>query len=204
MHSSSLRSVTARTAHTATQQQLATQAAQLAANGGDNQLTPMESFSGPVPKTLKGSKRYWRAAFIQLMAMCVEYGPPEFFLTLTANEMGWMDVRRACGGLSHGSRPVEATRHYHHRWTEFKARYLTGETPIGTIERMWYRHEEQGRGSLHVHAALWVRAGTARPEAICATAPRGPDFDRFAEPGSYASHPEAGMTPGARRGCVCC
>ena len=234
MHSSSIRSVNSRTARTGTQEQLAAQAAHLAAAGGPQHMTPLESFSGPVPKTLKGGKRYWRAAFIQIMAMCVEYGPPEFFLTLTANEMGWADVRRACGGLSHGSRPVEATRHYHHRWQEFKARFLTGppltptrlssahttpridpdpgaappmshhlppptgNTPIGDIERMWYRHEEQGRGSLHVHAAIWVRAGTARPEAIYATAPRGRDFDASAPPGSPASDPTAGMTAAER------
>jgi len=201
MHSSSMRSVNSRTARTGTQEQLAAQAAHLAAADGPQHMTPLESFSGPVPKTLKGGKRYWRAAFIQIMAMCVEYGPPEFFLTLTANEMGWADVRRACGGLSHGSRPVEATRHYHHRWQEFKARFLTGDTPIGEIERMWYRHEEQseqGRGSLHVHAAIWVRAGTARPEAIYATAPRGPEFDPSAPPGSPASDPTAGMTAAER------
>jgi hypothetical protein len=198
MHSSSMRSVNARTARTGTQEQLAAQAAHLAAAGGPEHMTPLESFSGPVPKTLKGGKRYWRAAFIQIMAMCVEYGPPEFFLTLTANEMGWADVRRACGGLSHGSRPVEATRHYHHRWQEFKSRFLTGDTPIGEIERMGYRHEEQGRGSLHVHAAIWVRAGTARPEAIYATAPRGPEYDPSAPPGSPASDPTAGMTAAER------
>eukprot|EP00966_Prymnesium_polylepis_P322754 7378995-Prymnesium_polylepis.1 len=66
----------------------------------------------------------------------------------------------------------------------------TGDTPIGEIERMWYRHEEQGRGSLHVHAAIWVRAGTARPEAIYATAPRGPEFDPNALPGTPASDPQ--------------
>ena len=81
MHASARRTVNPRTARTATQHQLAQQAAQLAANGDGNRgITPLESFSGPVPKTLKDSKRYWRAAFIQIMALCVEYGPPEFFL----------------------------------------------------------------------------------------------------------------------------
>jgi len=175
MHGASQRTVSPGMAATATQGALAAQEAALRAAHPTlgASLTTEESFTGPVPKTLKGSKRYWRAAFVQIMAMCVEHGAPQFFLTLTANEMGWADLRQACGGMSHGSRPVEATRHYNHRWQEFKGRYLTGSTPIGDIERMWYRHEEQGRGSLHVHAAIWVRRGTERPEAIRATAPRG-------------------------------
>ena len=173
MHSGGQRTVAAAVAAAGTQGQLAQQHALLHANpeiAAD--MTTKESFSGAVPKTMKGSKQYWRAAFIQLMAMCVEYDVPEYFVTFTANEMGWTDLRAACGGHSHGARPVEATRQYHHRWKEFKSRFLAGQTPIGEIEHIFFRHEEQARGSLHVHAAIWVKAGTSRPEAICATAPR--------------------------------
>ena len=138
----------------------------------ESELTTAESISGGVGKTVRGSRQYWREAFVQLMAMAVEYGAPQFFLTFTANEMGWQDLRQACGDRSFGDRPVEATRHYHHRWKVFKKKYLTGLTPIGEIERMWYRQEEQGRGSLHVHMAVWVKAGTANPNAIRATVPR--------------------------------
>lgn len=117
MHAAGPRSVSARLANSATQGQLLQHAAQLRAGqaAADDHLTPVESFTGAVPKVLKGSKRYWcrsalrhacnsillivpasirRVAFIQLMAMCLEYGAPEFFLTLTANEMGWTDLRR--------------------------------------------------------------------------------------------------------------
>jgi hypothetical protein len=74
MHAATPRTVAPRLATQATQGQLAAQAAHLAANPG-SELTAVESFTGPVPKTLKGSKRYWRAAFIQLMAMCIEVRP---------------------------------------------------------------------------------------------------------------------------------
>jgi hypothetical protein len=195
MHARSRRVASAPTVANATQGQLAAQQALLRTNPSFGpQMTAAESFTGAVPKTLKGSKRYWRAAFVQLMAMCIEFGAPEYFLTLTANEMGWVDSRRACDGAAHGERPVEATRHYHHRWSTFKANYLSGVTPIGEIVRIWYRQEEQGRGSLHVHAAIWVKLGTATPEAIVAMAPRGPDFNASAEPGTPATDPEAGMT----------
>ena len=171
MHSRSIRTVSPALAINGTNADLIAQQALLAGNPGLQQdLTATESFTGAVPKTLKGSKAYWRAAFVQLMAMCIEYGAPEFFLTLTANEMGWVDLRAACNGRAAGDAPVEATRHYNHRWQEFKSRFLTGDTPIGKITRKWYRQEEQGRGSLHIHAALWVT--DAKPEAICAMAPR--------------------------------
>ena len=112
--------------------------------------------------------------------MASEYGAPHFFLTFTANEMGWRDLTTACGGASFGARPVEATRHYNQRWKEFNERFLRGETPLGNIVRTWYRHEEQGRGSLHVHMAVWIE-GTPHPEAICARAPREEDCETEAE-----------------------
>ena len=112
--------------------------------------------------------------------MASEYGAPHFFLTFTANEMGWRDLTNACGGAPFGARPVEATRHYNQRWKEFNERFLRGETPLGNIVRTWYRHEEQGRGSLHVHMAVWIE-GTPHPEAICARAPREEDCETEAE-----------------------
>ena len=182
MHQGAVRSTSATLANTATQGQLLQQRALVNGNPTVAEtLTTAESFTGAVPRTLKGSKQYWRLAFVQVMAMTIEYGVPEFFATFTANEMGWTDLRRACDGASFGSRPVEATRHYHHRWQAFKSKFLTGKTPIGHIEHIWYRHEEQARGSLHVHAAIWVRrrqladgswASGATPEAIVAMRPR--------------------------------
>ena len=121
-----------------------------------------------------GSKAYWHEAFLELIAMAVEYGVPEFFVTFTANESGWSDMTAACSGRHFSEAPVDATRHYFHRWNAFRDRYLKPGTnaPIGKIVRVWWRQEDQARGALHIHAAIWVAAGTAKPEAICATAPR--------------------------------
>ena len=80
----------------------------------------------------------------------------------------------------------------------FKNQFLTGNTPVGKIDHIWFRQEEQAafshtptpnmhavmltpnvrpctvqkRGSLHIHAAIWVQPGTERPESICGTVPR--------------------------------
>ena len=113
-------------------------------------------------------------AFIELMAAACEHGVPQFFATFTANEMGWDDLRRACSPSTFKNRPVQATRQYHHRWKLFKDGFLKGKTPIGEIEHTWSRQEDQSRGSLHVHMAIWVKAGTENADAISGEAPRFP------------------------------
>ena len=148
-------------------------------------VTSEESFTGGVAKTIVGSKGYWKKAFVELMAMACAHGIPAFFLTFTANESGWADVTSATQGVAYARRPVETTRQYNHRWTEFKSRFLRGKSPLGEITHTWHRQEDQARGSLHVHMAIWVKEGTENPDAIRATAPRGDNIQ----------DPTAGLTP---------
>lgn len=110
---------------------------------------------------------------MELIAMLHEHGPPQYFVTFTANEFGWSDMTDACGGLHHGQVPVKSTRHYFHRWKLFYEEYLKPGTksPLGDITHVWYRQEDQSRGSLHVHAAIWVK-GDATWNGIHGTAPQ--------------------------------
>ena len=175
LHNASARLVNPELAQTATREAATAQRAALLQANPEyaEHLAAEESFSGGVPKTIRGGKRYWREAFLQLMAMAAEYGTPQFFLTLTANEMGWRDLRTATRGAYHGDRPVEATRQYYRRWSSFKNIFLKkGPSEIGEITHLWYRHEDQSRGSLHIHMAIWVRPGTETPGVICGMAPR--------------------------------
>ena len=115
------------------------------------------------------------------------WGVPQFFTTFTANEMGWADLAYACDGEDFDSRPIDATRHYHHRWTNFNNSYLKVglASPLGKISRKWFRQEDQARGSLHVHMAIWVERAPGIPSAqptglaearnICGTAPQAVD-----------------------------
>lgn len=118
-------------------------------------LPDFESFTGGVGKTVVGGKSYWKETFRNLMAFCVTYGVPQYFATFTANEFGWSDMKRALDGRHFGERPVEATRHYFHRWSEFHKLFLADDiiSPIGTIQRTWHRHEDQSRGSFPVSAS---------------------------------------------------
>ena len=184
MHAQSYRTVSAPLAATATNGDLASQHALLAASPSlTGQLTAPESFTGAVPKTLKGSKRYWRAAFVQLMAMCIEYGAPEFFLTLTANEMGWVDLRRACDGRTHSEAPVEATRHYDHRWQEFKSASL--RVRHRSVRSLTSGIGMRSRGAARFTSMLRSGSGKAQRDRrrSAPPPPAVPTFDPYAEEG---------------------
>jgi hypothetical protein len=129
-------------------------------------------YSGTLSKNVVGSKQYWAEAYMELIAMLHEHGPPQYFVTFTANEFGWNDMTDACDGVHHGKVPVKSTRHYFHRWKLFQDEYLKPGTksPLGEISEIWYRQEDQSRGSLHVHAAIWVK-GEATWHGIHGTAP---------------------------------
>jgi len=106
-------------------------------------------------------------AFIELIAMAQHYGIPCYFVTFTAAENLWSDLQQACGNAHHGERPVDATRHYQRRWEAFKKNFLAPGTqsPLGSISRTWHRQEDQARGSLHVHMAIWIEGGAEVGEA---------------------------------------
>ena len=137
-HARGPRLVNAAVAAAATPATVQAQHAQVAA-ALSHHMTTAESFSGGVSKDVVGGKRYWHTAFIELMAMAVEYDIPQFFGTFTANESGWADVTQACDGVNYVRRPVEATRQYHQRWSSFKSRFLTGVTPLGKVLHTWHR-----------------------------------------------------------------
>lgn len=137
-HARGPRLVNADVAAAATPRAVQAQHAQVAA-ALSGHMTTAESFSGGVSKDVVGGKRYWHTAFIELMAMAVEYGVPQFFGTFTANESGWADVTQACDGVNYVRRPVEATRQYHHRWANFNKHFLTGDTPLGKVLHTWHR-----------------------------------------------------------------
>ena len=121
--------------------------------------------------------------------MAVEHGIPQYFVTFTANEMGWSDLKSACEGEAFSSCAMDATRVYNHRWNNFLKHYLSPGTksPIGKIDRIWWRHEDQGRGSLHVHAAIWVtpdsfdkgKANIAGTAPRCCKTPEEKEWRRF-------------------------
>ena len=68
--------------------------------------------------------------------MACEKGIPAFFTTFTAAEGLWTDLQSACGNAFWGDRPVDATRHYEHRWSAFNRTFLSPGvvSPVGKIK----------------------------------------------------------------------
>lgn len=205
----------------------------LTANALGPQLRPLlgidELFTDHVGSHVVGSKSYWQERFHELVAVCMEYSTPRYFVTFTCAESDSSDYAAATHGLHHTHDPVHATEHFLHRcarpargcsavvsvrafrstlnghgrssranschrsvpvpaslprtspcarrshasplrairdvrpprpnrWEIFRHTYLAPGTnsPIGKITRLWGRHEDQVRGTLHVHAAIWV------------------------------------------------
>ena len=51
-----------------------------------------DTFSKSVGKDIVGGKAYWAKCFQEVIAMAVEHGVPQFFVTFTANEMMMMII----------------------------------------------------------------------------------------------------------------
>ena len=75
-----------------------------------------ESFSKTVGSDVVGGKAYWKKCYQEVIALSC--GVPQYFVTFTANEMGWEDLKFACDNEPFSKRAVDATRHYNHRWTK--------------------------------------------------------------------------------------
>ena len=107
-----------------------------------------------VPSSICGSKAYHRTGFLDLCSKVKRDGMPDLFLTLTANEMGWEDVKERCG-TSPGSHPNESFEQIHHRfkllWKHIKQGRIFGE-----ISGSFVKLEYQERGCVHYHILLWL------------------------------------------------
>ncbi len=124
-------------------------------------------------KQIRGSTPYWDETREFLFAMCRRFGPPTFFMTLSANDLGWIDMAMACGKLTREEaeklspaqrrelvvkNPDLAARHFEHRGRAFIKHVLNGERkPLGEILEYFIRVEFQSRGSPHLHCLLWVK-----------------------------------------------
>ncbi|CAM9347818.1 unnamed protein product, partial [Ascophyllum nodosum] len=56
---------------------------------------------------------------------------------------------------------VELTRHWRRNVMEWLQRFVKGKDSVfGEVADYWFRFEEQGRGSLHLHLLLWLKKET--------------------------------------------
>ncbi len=129
-------------------------------------------------RNIRGTAAYWQSAGMDVFAMLRHLGPPTWFVTLSADDMGWDDLFLALAnppitdpdqqaaylqGLSRADKrallaanPVGAARHFSNRYKHF-LKWLHDAQPLGEVSDYFWRVEFQRRGSPHVHFMLWIR-----------------------------------------------
>ncbi|MHB1938826.1 MAG: AAA family ATPase [Acidobacteriaceae bacterium] len=127
-----------------------------------------------LPPSVTGSCTYWRKRLLDLKALVAELGTPHLFVTLTAHEHGWSDLRPVLNGHAAIHCPVEVVRHFHWRFRQLLKRIHAGLV-FGPVADTWFRLEYQHRGSPHIHMLVWLK----RPpkdlcQLVCARIPTRP------------------------------
>lgn len=123
----------------------------------------LKSRSYSFVQKIRGSVAYWNNVLMNLLAKVAALGPPTWFLTLSADDMGFPDykqlLRSDCGSENHFTNivgnPVMCALQFHRRWVAIR-RYLKESKVLGVISDSFERIEFQNRGSPHLHIFLWI------------------------------------------------
>ena len=128
-------------------------------------------------RNIRGTSAYWNKAKLDLFAMFRTLGPPTLFITLSADDMNWFDLKfilAKCDGKSLSdnevkelstserrrllsSYPVLVAQHFSHRCQAFMNQILNGASkPIGELKDYFWRVEFHKRGSPHIHSPWLV------------------------------------------------
>ncbi|MCG8079346.1 MAG: AAA family ATPase, partial [Candidatus Thiodiazotropha taylori] len=124
-------------------------------------------------RNLRGTAAYWRSELFKLIAKIRTFGPPTFFLSLSANDMHWYDnfkfidpamtdsdidamtYMQKCTIIKEN--PVMCALHFKRRWEAFLYHFLLVKPyPLGIVIDYYARVEFQARGTPHVHLFVWV------------------------------------------------
>jgi len=131
-------------------------------------------------KKIRGTIAYWTDVLYNLLATVKSLGPPTLFLTLSADDCNWPELKMLLTNISYEEAfktsstgedmrrdPLFSSLHFERRWKAFLKYVLMGkEKPLGNIEDYFARIEYQNRGSPHLHIFLWV---TNAPTLISST-----------------------------------
>lgn len=161
-----------------------------------------------VPRTIAGSPAWHRRNLKDLLCMVDYWGLPQFFLTLTADELSalkWIEIEHLNhfmqsnlnGELDWRNAPVECCRLFCDRFQTFFKKYILLIVRkegglLGRVVHWVVRYEVQARGSLHVHILLWLNPEDVDrvTNEICCSIPGtwDPTSDKVTPP---SAHPES-------------
>lgn len=120
-----------------------------------------------IPASIAGLPNWFLSQFKDLLCMVEYFGLPDFFVTVTADEVSeskWLEIedltmllRAFNTELTWADAPVECARLFHDRLQRFARKYLFDSPALlGRILHYMIRYEVQSRGSVHAHIVLWV------------------------------------------------
>ncbi|CAF1074181.1 unnamed protein product [Brachionus calyciflorus] len=123
-----------------------------------------------IPKSITGSKAYWKAKYHDLISIINSKGLPNLFVTLTAND-SWPELKilleknkNKCPLFN----PVEVSEYFFNRLSS-----IMKQVNSKNVTNHWCRIECQNRGSLHAHILLWLKDENRK--LIRADLPNGKD-----------------------------
>jgi PIF1-like helicase/Helitron helicase-like domain at N-terminus len=130
-----------------------------------------------VMRSLRGSGAYWKQALNELIGQIRCLGPPTWFITLSCNDLHWLDMIKALLIADNDARkdedepnividdvqklieqyPVVVSRHFMRRIKAFMKFIQANERVLGgKVSDFWWRIEFQNRGSPHLHLLVWI------------------------------------------------
>ena len=109
-----------------------------------------------IPKSITGSKTYWKSKYLDLLAIINEAGIADLFITLTSND-SWPGLKKKLQNYDDKCpihHPVDVSEYFFQRLHLIISQIKKGL--LGKCKNYWYRIELQNRGALHVHMIIWL------------------------------------------------
>ena len=157
---------------------------------------PYAAYGTDVPRSIPGSRQYWKSFGLDLIAMTEQRGIPDYFLTLSPND-NWphiqSTIRKGWGAsadpsefndlsiesndkMSVGPHPLESVLGAEKRFSAMLEILLNKKGgPLGIVKDYVIKTEYQKRGGLHWHILFWVEPGTVPDNVVMAEMPRHSD-----------------------------
>ena len=147
---------------------------------------PYAAYGTDVPRSIPGSKQYWKSFGLDLVAMTQQRGIPDFFLTLSPightyslplgkvadpSEFSDLSVEQS-DKMSVGPHPLESVLGAEKRFSAMLEIILNKQGgPLGVVQDFVVKTEYQKRGGIHWHILFWVEPGTTPNDVVMAEMP---------------------------------
>ena len=120
----------------------------------DKEFENYYKYGSHIPRSITGSKSYWKGKYLDLLAIIASIGFPTLFLTFTAND-SWPVLKNILSNYKITCpifHPVDVSEYFFQIFFLLMKEIKNGI--LGEYTHSWYRVELQNRGALHIHLLL--------------------------------------------------